>query len=150
MFWGFCATHFCSHTLPHAARFSPTFVRSLLAINLWSLFAQFPSLFARFLGSFVFGDKLGRMIGLEYKLKSESSLFRKIMSDLDDEREKVRFQSFVCPFQSTYATFKQSIVCILRPFTAICGHIWSFLRHSLVILWSFFGRCLAHFGCLFG
>eukprot|EP01046_Picozoa_sp_COSAG06_P003883 COSAG06_NODE_155_length_21876_cov_22.287643_16_plen_386_part_00 len=30
----------------------------------------------------------GRLIGLEYKLKSESSLFRKIMSDLDEEREK--------------------------------------------------------------
>ena len=29
----------------------------------------------------------GKLIGLEYKLKSESSLFRKIMSDLDEERK---------------------------------------------------------------
>ena len=32
-------------------------------------------------------DVGGKLIGLEYKLKSESSLFRKIMSDLDEERK---------------------------------------------------------------
>ena len=30
----------------------------------------------------------GMLKGLEYKLKSESSLFRKIMSDLDEEKAK--------------------------------------------------------------
>ena len=30
----------------------------------------------------------GQLKGLEYKIKSESSLFRKIMSDLDEEKQK--------------------------------------------------------------